>query len=80
MWLLFLSYNGFLLHTYYIHIIGAVAVYSFPGGTGSILLDNLHCTGRESRLIDCPHRGVGVHNCYHSKDAGVRCVRPCMLI
>ena len=57
-----------------------MAVYTFPGGTGSILLDNLHCTGRESRLIDCPHRGVGVHDCGHSEDAGVRCVRPCKLI
>ena len=59
---------------------GAVAVYTYPGGTGSIHLDDLHCTGHESRLIDCPHRGVGVHNCVHSKDAGVHCVRPCMLM
>lgn len=59
--------------------IDAVAVYTFTAGTGSIHLDNLQCTGRESRLIDCPHRGVGIHDCSHSEDAGVHCVRPGML-
>ena len=59
---------------------GAVAIYTFPGGTGAIHLDDLRCTGSESRLTDCPHRGAGVHNCVHSEDAGVRCVRPRTLI
>jgi len=40
------------------------------------LLDNLYCTGRESRLVDCTHGGIGVHNCDHSADAGVRCQVP----
>ena len=43
-------------------------------GTGPILLDNLLCTGSELRLIDCPHNGLGNHNCRHSDDAGVRCL------
>ena len=38
-----------------------------------IVLDNLRCTGSESRLIDCPHNGPGSHNCSHSDDTGVRC-------
>jgi len=53
----------------------AVAYYSahFGQGTGSIHLDNLRCNGAELMLINCPHPPVGVHNCYHGEDAGVRC-------
>ena len=45
----------------------------FGRGTGGIFLDNLYCAGRESRLVDCSHSGVGNHNCDHSADAGLRC-------
>ena len=55
--------------------VGAVAVTSFIGGTGSILLDDVSCIGNESRLIDCSHSGLGVHDCTHADDAGIRCLR-----
>ena len=45
-------------------------------GTGQIVLDDLRCAGTESRLVDCPNSGLGVHNCVHSEDAGVRCLQP----
>jgi deleted-in-malignant-brain-tumors protein 1 len=41
------------------------------------LLDNLGCTGTETRLVNCPHNGVGLHNCVHAEDAGLRCAAGC---
>ena len=58
-------------------IIGAVIVTSYIGGTGSILLDDVDCAGNETRLIDCSHNGLGVHNCTHADDAGVHCLQLC---
>ena len=57
---------------------GAIAYSNayFGRGTGPILLDNVGCTGGESRLLNCSnYRGVGTYsyNCGHDDDAGVRC-------
>jgi hypothetical protein len=45
----------------------------FNQGMGPILLDDLHCNGDEMSLLECPHRGIGNHNCRHFEDAGVIC-------
>ena len=48
----------------------------FGQGTDPIVLDDVQCTGTETRLIDCPY--TATHNCIHLEDAGVMC-QPCEL-
>ena len=38
-----------------------------------IWLDEVQCSDDNARLTDCPAKDIGIHNCYHSEDAGVRC-------
>ena len=40
---------------------------------GGIYLDDVTCVGNENTLSQCPHNGIGIHNCDHSEDAGVIC-------
>ena len=46
---------------------------AFGVGDGRILLDEVLCTGEESRLVDCQHLGVGIHFCSSTAIAGVIC-------
>ena len=59
-----------------LHVSGAIAKRSayFGQGNGSILLDNVRCTGNETSIFSCPQNIIGYHNCYHSDDAGVVCL------
>lgn len=38
-----------------------------------IWLDDLRCTGKETSIFLCPHRGLGVHNCGHHEDVAIKC-------
>ena len=45
----------------------------FGRGTGAILLDQVACTGTETRLVNCRSNPLGIHDCSHFEDAGVTC-------
>ena len=55
--------------------IGRVSA-AFGGGANEvpIHMDNVQCSGNESRLVDCTH--TTYHNCFHVEDAGVVCLPP----
>ena len=45
----------------------------FGSHSGPIYYDDVACTGNETRLADCSHRGIGIHNCGIDRNAGVGC-------
>ena len=45
----------------------------FGAGVGLIYLDNVDCSGSESRLTDCLHSSSASCRFDHNEDAGVRC-------
>ncbi|CAB4031814.1 deleted in malignant brain tumors 1 -like, partial [Paramuricea clavata] len=57
----------------FISAVRALQGSNVPDGTGHIWLDDVSCAGHEQNLINCSHKGLGVHNCAHSEDAGVEC-------
>jgi len=46
----------------------------YDGGSGQIWLDDVQCSGTETRIADCRHRGWGSHNCEHYEDVSVSCI------
>lgn len=50
----------------------SVYTYSMPSYT-RIWLDGVQCTGSESNIADCRHRGWGVHDCNHQDDVSIAC-------
>jgi deleted-in-malignant-brain-tumors protein 1 len=59
--------------SHYIFTAATAQTAGFTNGAGQIWLDEVRCTGAETRLIDCPANALGSHNCGHHEDAGVRC-------
>ena len=47
----------------------------FGRGVDPIWIDDIDCPYTANSILECRHRGWGVHNCKHSEDASVRCKR-----
>lgn len=82
-WLKHFNYMYALLNLHFLKQIffadPTTRTYGYYGRvTSGIYLDNLGCLGSESRLIDCYHSPIGVHNCYHGEDVRMRCRRKTM--
>ena len=41
-----------------------------------VLLDQVHCTGKEDSIFQCAHHGWNMHRCYHGQDVAIRCIGP----
>ncbi len=51
--------------------IGAPRFGFYGEGTGTVLFENVGCTGSQTRLLDCTVDRV--HRCQHWEDAGAVC-------
>ena len=51
----------------------ALSYASFGEGSGSILMDEVACSGGEASLEYCLFNGWNVHDCQHHEDASVIC-------
>ena len=45
----------------------------FGAGNGSILLDDVVCSGSENTILQCRHSSIGSHDCEHDEDVSVDC-------
>ena len=48
----------------------------YGAGSGAIFMDDVDCTGSETSLADCSHRGWGSHHCGQSEDVAIECYVP----
>lgn len=51
----------------------ALVDLEYGKGTGTILLDDVSCSGDEVNIADCDRQPWFLHDCGHGEDAGVKC-------
>ena len=51
----------------------------FGQGSGSIVLDELDCSGNETQLVDCPRTSNTQGDCSHAEDVSIACEIPGMV-
>jgi len=52
----------------------------YGAGHRLIWLDNVQCSGTETNIADCSHRGWGNHSCGHDEDVSVSCFSEVRLV
>lgn len=70
------NYNYDTAASYFISAAVARNFAAFGAGTAPFVMDNVHCTGNESHLVNCSH--LTFHNCVPVEAAGVHCNPPCL--
>ena len=64
--------TNLLIFNFHIDVVVLRRSY-FGSGSGAIYLDSVVCNGSERTLQHCTANPIGIHDCDHSEDAGVRC-------
>ena len=50
------------------------ATFSHQSASTPIFLENLHCGGDETMILQCDRfSDIGIHTCSHSEDVGIIC-------
>ena len=58
---------------FYFHSCAYASRFSEASYSTPTWLDDVSCSGTESRLASCSHRGYGNEDCSHSEDIALNC-------
>ncbi|XP_033730409.1 deleted in malignant brain tumors 1 protein-like, partial [Pecten maximus] len=75
---LYIAYYNGIVYIYYTSYSGGSFTNQAHFGAGSepTWMDDVECSGQESKLRDCEFPGWQIENCDHGEDAGVVCIPP----